>query len=547
MRTRRPEGTACESPESVAAHSESANDWCGRGDALADRTEFEEAIASYRRALQLDPAYSLALLNLGVALQQLFRHEEALNCYQKVLALEVDHPRALANQGIALLALSRLAEARTSLAHALAADPANPEAHFNLGFVLHEMGNHAEALASYERALEIRPDDPATLSNRGIVLQYLRQYDEALASYDRALSIDPNSVEAQSNRGSVLQDLGRYEEALAGYARAQAIQPDYPDAHWNESLCRLRLGDFEGGWQKYEWRWKSGQKGQQRDFAQALWLGQLPLDGKTIFLHAEQGVGDTLQFCRYAQNVAALGARVILEVQPPLREVLADLKGVHRLVVQGERLPEFDYHCPLLSLPLAFATQIQTIPATHAYLRSDPARVARWQRVLGARTMPRVGLIWSGRPDQMNDHNRSIPLAEFATLLDCGVQLVGLQKDIRAADQDFLDAHSEILSFAEDFAETAALIELMDVVVSVDTSIAHLAGALGKPVWLLLPRNPEWRWLLGREDSPWYPSARLFRQKTMGDWGDVIAAVREALDSEDGIRPPDVVKAVQGD
>ena len=514
--------------------AQAAQAWNDRGNALADLKQFEQAVTSYRQALAIEPEFAEALFNLGFALQELERHEEALACYDQLLRVQPDHPKALSNRGIALLALNRNEEALASHLRALAADPANPDAHFNLGFVFHELNRHEEALASYVQALAIKPDHPAALSNRGMVLEYLGRHEHALISYDRALAIEPDSVEALSNRGSALQNLERHDEALASYAGAQAIQPAHADAHWNESLCRLMLGDFEGGWRKYEWGWKNGQRGRQREFSQPLWLGQEPLAGKTILLHAEQGLGDTLQFCRYASRVAALGARVVLEVQHPLKTVLANLEGVHQVLAKGEALPAFDYHCPLLSLPLAFATRLDTIPAQRAYIRSDSHRVNRWRGILGAKAQPLVGLVWSGRSEHQKDHNRSIPLSRMVDLPTSKVRFVSLQKEVRNEDRKVLDERGDILDFSnelEDFADTAALIELMDLVVCIDTSVAHLAGAMGKPVWVLLAKNPDWRWLLNRKDSPWYPSARLFRQQTIGDWTSTIRAVAAELEA----------------
>lgn len=529
MQTGHSNGSTPDSPDPAKAGAASAREWIERGDAATDLAQFDSAVDCYRQALECDPTSVKTLLNLGYALQALSRYAESLACYGQLLAIEPGNAKAFASRGVALLSIGRLTEALDSCEQALAADPGNPEAYFNAGFVLQELGRHADALTRYEQALAIRPDYPAALSNRGMSLQFLGRHDDALACFERTLAIDPESVEALANRGAALQDLGRYEDALASYDLAQRLRPDYADAHWNESLCRLRIGDFARGWQKYEWRWRTGHLGPMREFAQPLWLGETPIAGRTLLLHAEQGIGDTLQFCRYATRAAALGARVLLEVQPPLKSLLADLQGVSLLLARGEDLPPFDCHCPLLSLPLAFSKRMETIPSMPAYLRADPARVARWRGVLAPRSGLRVGLIWSGRADQPDDRNRSIPLAELLPLATAGTQLVGLQKDVRPADRVVLNERSDIRHFGEDFAETAALVELMDVVVSVDTSIAHLAGALGKPVWLLLPRNPDWRWLLGRDDSPWYPSARLFRQQSAGRWAPVIDEVARQL------------------
>ena len=509
--------------------------YCDRGNALMDSGRYDEALEWYRRGLSLEPGHVDTLLNFGFALLQLDRHEEARGCYEQVLAIHPTHFKALSSCGFSFLASNKSQEALSCYQQAIAADPLNPVAHFNLGFALQESGLHNEALTAYDQALAIKPEYPEVLSNRGTTLECLSRPEEALASYDSALRIQPEATETLINRGSALQSLGRIDEALECYAQVHLTRPDHADAHWNESLCRLKTGDFERGWQNYEWGWKNGQRGNLRKFAEPLWLGVEPLCGKTILLHAEQGLGDTLQFCRYVNLVTSLGARVILEVQPPLKAILADLEGVHVVIVKGSVLPTFDYHCPLLSLPLAFSTTPHTIPAPVPYIRSNPDLVGRWKKRLGATRRPRVGLVWSGRPDHLNDHNRSIPLSQLTALISSPAQFVSLQKEVRRADQHVLDERGDILSFHDDFAnfaDTAALIELMDIVVTVDTSVAHLAGAMGKSVWVLLPANVDWRWMLEREDSPWYPSARLFRQQTVGDWTGVIESAANALQAQ---------------
>ena len=293
----------------------------------------------------------------------------------------------------------------------------------------------------------------------------------------------------------------------------------------------LLAGDFSTGWREHEWRLKSHPE-LQRAFVQPLWLGDTPLAGKTILLHAEQGLGDTLQFCRYAPLVAAQGARVVLEVQTPLVELLRDLAGIASVVARGEPLPAFDLHCPLLSLPLAFGTTLDTIPAHIPYLHAPSERMAAWQARLGATTRPRIGLVWSGNAGHKRDRARSIPLYALMPLFDLDAAFVSLQKEVRAADAAVLQQTAKIIDVSpalETFADTAALIAQLDLVIAVDTSVAHLTGALGKPLWLLLPAAPDWRWLTARDDSPWYPTARLFRQTDTRVWGPVVARMRAAL------------------
>ena len=499
-----------------------------------------EALRSFERALALKPDHAEAYNNRGNALRDLKRPAEALRSYEQALALKPDLAEAYYNRGVALSDLKRHAEALTDYERAIALRPDYAEAHNNRGIALGALKRHADALQSYERALLLKPDYAEGYSNRGNALRDLKRPAEALRSYECALALKPNYAEAYNNRGNALGDLKRPEEALRSYERAIALKPDYASAHWNLALCRLLLGDFMLGWQGYEWRLKQGQHAdQERDFVQPLWLGAQALKNKTILLYSEQGLGDTLQFCRYATEVAALGANVLLKVQPSLVQLLADLEGVTQVLQEDSPLPAFDYHCPLMSLPLAFKTDLHSIPSRIPYIRSDAARVAAWREKLGPRSKPRVGLVWRGSATHENDHNRSMALSEILPLICDWAEWVSLQKDVAEFDAPLLASRADVRRFGgdlENFADTAALLELMDVVVTVDTSVAHLAGAMGKAVCILLPFNPDWRWLLAREDSVWYPSARLFRQPAIGDWTTPIRRLREELETRFHVR-----------
>jgi Tfp pilus assembly protein PilF len=438
------------------------------------------------------------------------------------------------DDAVALHKAGRLAEAEAAYQRILAGDPAHAEALIFLGVIANQRGRHHDALRLIDRALEANPRSAIALVNRGVVLLALQRPEEALESFDHALEIRPDYAEAVAKRGNALRSLRRPREALLCYEKARTLRPDYDEARWSESMCRLLMGDFENGWRQYEWRWK--QRDYQRDrreFSQPLWLGEQEVAGRTILLHAEQGFGDTIQFCRYATLLATRGARVILEVQPPLKSLLARLSGPAVVLGAGEALPDFDLHCPLMSLPLACGTTLETVPAAECYLTADRERVAVWSARLGSTARPRVGLVWSGNRAHGNDYARSIALAELLERLDgSGAAFVSLQKDVRPHDRATLAVRPDVLHCGDelrDFDDTAALIESMDLVISVDTSVAHLAGALGKPVWVLLPYAPDWRWLLEREDSPWYPTARLFRQARSGDWDGVLSAVTGAL------------------
>jgi tetratricopeptide (TPR) repeat protein len=551
----------------LAIRPDHADTLCNRGKALGDLKRFEEALASYEAALAIRPRDAEALFSCALILKERSRFDAALTYLDKVLAIAPQHGDALNVRGNTLKALGRFADALASYDRALVVRPGFAEALSNRGVVLHEMKRFAEALASYDRAIAARPDYVEALSNRGATLQALRRFAEALASYDRALAVKPDHAEALYNRGHTLLELGRldealasydgalagrpdyaeafsnrgyvlhkmkrFDEALASYDRALAVQPDFADARHNEALCRLLVGDFGRGWEQYEARWETAQlAAMKRNFPQPRWRGSHDLAGKTILLHAEQGLGDTIQFCRYVPCVAERGGRVVLEVQRPLHVLMRTLAGAAQIVSTGDPLPDFDVHCPLLSLPLAFGTDIETIPSATPYLYAPSSAVMDWERRLGAKRGPRIGLAWAGNPGHKNDQNRSIGLGPFMPLLDIDATFVSLQKDVRAADAAVLNGRRDLVHFGDalaNFSDTAALMSTLDLVISVDTSVAHLAGALGKPVWVLLPFVPDWRWLLDRETSPWYPTARLFRQDGTRTWDTAIARVHEAL------------------
>lgn len=512
------------------------------GVAAVQKRRLDIALDLLSRATRLKPRHAMAHTYRGAALLLLNRCDEALHSLDRALALKRDDITTLNIHACVLGNLNRHEASLASCDAALIIKPDFVEALINRGNALARLKRPQEALDSFEQVLRIQPDFVEVINNCGNVLKQLQRFEPALQRYDQALKIRPDYAEAAFNRGVTLAELLRAREAAASYERALQIYPHYVQAHYNLAFTWLQLGQFARGWQEYEWRWQESlQVRKKPNFTQPLWLGKPSLKGKTILLHAEGGLGDTLQFCRYASLVAARGARVLLQVQAPLVKLLATLDGAHRVIAQGARLPAFDTHCALMSLPLAFGTRLNTIPAALPYLYSDPARVAVWRKRLDAAVNKsqaprsrrrRIGLVWSGNPAHRNDGNRSLALAEVLPLLDQRAEWVSLQRDVRESDAPLLAQHPSLHHFGarlKDFADTAALIELMDLVISVDTSVAHLAGAMGKPLWLLLPFNPDWRWLLRRRDSPWYPSARLFRQSAIGDWASVIAKVGQAL------------------
>ncbi|HSY29201.1 MAG TPA: tetratricopeptide repeat protein [Burkholderiaceae bacterium] len=505
---------------------------CHRASVLAELVRFDEALDSYHLAILSQPDFSDAFNGRAIVLAKLGRHDEALPQYDKALQINPDFAEAHFNRANSYFAQNRPDEALVDYDKAIEIRPDFAEAFDNRGCALEKLGRLEEALSSHETALRFRPGFAVALNNRGNILCKLNRFEEALSSFDKAIAINPGFFQAVNNRSLALCDLLRHDEALNGFRRAHEIAPGDPDVHFHIGLCHLLLGDYESGWKEHEWRWKRKKSIGNRNFSAPLWLGQETLAEKTILLHAEQGFGDTIQFCRYVQAVASLGATVLLEVPAALRSLLSKLDGVTQLICRTEPLPAFDYHCPLMSLPLAMNTRLDSIPNESPYLTADPNLVSVWSERLGKRTGLRVGLAWSGRIDYANDYRRSMPLSAMSGILNEGAQFISLQQEVRAEDWPALYRHVEIAHFGKhlvDFSETAALIGNMDLVISVDTCIAHLAGAMGKPVWIPLSYKPDWRWLLHRSDSPWYPAAKLFRQSMMGDWNSVIAKMRDRL------------------
>jgi tetratricopeptide (TPR) repeat protein len=554
----------------VAGHEQASN---LRGITLMALRRLPEALTSFARAVALRPDFADALYNQGTALLGLGHNAAAVESFDRALALRPDHADALLNRGNALLGLERLEDGLASYRAAQALMPDHRELNINIGTALQALGRHAEALASFEAALVLAPDLPGAHNGRGNALIALDRTEEAVAAYVRAVALDPLHAEACYNRANALMKLDRLEDALASYdrglalragfgdawvnrgvclhrlrrpaeaaedfARAQAADPAHAQAHWNESLSRLTLGDFATGWRKYEWRWAMPEmQSTRRLFDAPLWLGETPLDGRTLLVHVEQGFGDTLQFCRYLTLLSA-EAQIVFVVQPALVRLMRSLPRAVTLVSLGDTVPSFDLQCPLLSLPLACGTTLDTIPAPVPYLHAEPAAVAPWRQRLAALPGKRVGLCWAGdpRPHQPDataiDRRRSIPLAAFAPLGGVpGISLVSLQKGAASVQARMTPPAMSLHDWTDaldDFADTAALVAALDLVITADTAVAHLAGALGKPVWILNRYEACWRWLMERTDSPWYPSARLFHQAEPGDWDSVIADVVAAL------------------
>src|SRR5664280_1472786 len=508
------------------------------GLAKAQDGHMGEAHRLMAAALKINPKATDAWMNFANVLHALKRDGEALDALDKALALQPGNLDALHNRGNALLALGRPQDALTCFEQVLAGNPRHADALLNRGSAHAALGRNDQALADFDAALALMPGHPAALYNRGNALAALGRYEEALAAFDRALAAAPNHVNAWNNRGRALQSLNRHADALESFDRAIALQKDYADAHFNRALSLLTLGDLGSGFEQYEWRWKrTGMTDTRRGYGKPLWLGEYPLARKTILLHAEQGLGDAIQFARYAPLLARAGARVVLEVQPELKTLLADLEGVASCHARGETLPAYDVHCPLGSLPLALKTEPGNIPADIPYLRVDEAHLAKWRARIEALPGKRVALAWAGNVSHANDRNRSIDLALLEPLLaqggvSGGVSFLSIQRELRGNDAELLARHGNVSHLGgelSDMADTAAVAALADLTISVDTSVVHLAGSLGRPVWVMLPFAPDWRWTLSGEHCPWYPQARLFRQSALGDWPSTIATLRAAL------------------
>ena len=529
--------------------------------------QFDEAERLYRAVLALNPADHNALTNLGTVALQRGRLAEGVAFIEASLKIKPDQANAINNRGNALLSLGRLDEALEAFGRAIELDPKNAEAHSNRAVVLSALDRRAEAVPCYERALELRPDFLDAMNGLGITLQELGRAEESLAVNDRALAIAPQSWQLHYNRGNALRALnrpaealeaydrglaiapptaavlanravallalGRYDDALAGCEAAIALDPDYVDAQWNRSLLLLMKGEYAEGWRRYEWRWRQAQYkgGEVQDGVR--WLGQPPLQsGSRILMFYEQGLGDTIQMLRYAGVAADQGAWVGAVTPPALKELVATTRGVAESLIGGEPVA-YHFWIPMMSLPMAFGTTLETVPNEVPYIFTPAAAKATWAQRLGPRRRPRVGLVWSGTATHGNDANRSLPLARLAHLLDADADFVSLQIEYRDADQAFLKADGRILDLSgeiKSFTDTAGLIEALDLVVAVDTSVAHLAGALGKPLLILLAFVPDFRWGLTEDTTPWYPSAKLLRQPGIGDWDPVVAAARVEID-----------------
>jgi tetratricopeptide (TPR) repeat protein len=534
----------------------------------AKAQDYDHAVEWIARAIRQDPKPEY-LSSLGTTLQQQGRLEAALQVFDKAVQLRPDDGKGWINLGKILEDLNRPTDALLSFQHVLKLNPNDWESAIRCAILLQRLERLEEALAYFDLCNTLNPNHALILQARGLCLRGLKRYEDYLADSQRSHALDPANVDTQNNIGDAFKLLGRHDQALPWFDLALAARPQFTlalmgkafaliqvhrfkeaaaiyldlkkmkledvEAEWNLAFVNMVTGNFEDGWRGREARWNSVVRSTiYPNFTQPMWLGEPSIEGKTVLVHVDEGLGDTIQFARYLPMVAVRGARVVLVVPDALYPLLCGFPGVSQcLALSSGRPPPFDFHCPICSLPLAFKTRLDTIPPPVSYLPAPlESRVQAWERRLGPRNRLRVGLVWSGNPKHANDRNRSMPLRELTRILDLDATFVSLQKDPRPDDKAFLLERAGVIDLTADltdFVETAALVSCLDLVITVDTSVAHLAAALGRPTWILLPWTPDYRWLLDREDSPWYPTVRLFRQDKTRDYGGVIDRVRNEL------------------
>jgi tetratricopeptide (TPR) repeat protein len=489
------------------------------------------------RSIRINPHFAPAHLNLGFALTALNRPKEALARYDEAITRAPDLVDAHYNRGILLKDTGQPLAALVSFDQALALRPDDPEALNSRGLALDALKRHPEALETFNQALFLRRNFPEALANRGNTLNWLHRPDEALESFDRALAIRPDFAETWCNRGDTLHEQSRFRDALTSFDKAIALKQNFAEAHYGRSLTLLMMGRYADGFREHEWRKQRIGADRKRAFSQPLWLGKPNLAGRTLFIYPELFLGDMIQFCRYAMVATAQGAKVILAVPHPLLALLRDLGPGVTVIEESARSERFDFHCPLLSLPLAFGTTPETVPAPIPYLQADPRRVEEWRNIIGSDGL-KIGICWQGSANR-TDLDRSFPLTAFAPLAGLpGVRLISLQTGFGVEQLPHLPAvehfNDTLDAGYRPFVETAAMMANLDLVITTDTSIAHLAGALGRPTWIVLRHVPDWRWGPTGDTTPWYPTARLFRNQARNDWNGLFGEIASAVRTRNG-------------
>ena len=515
-------------PDHVAAHQ-------NRAISLHELKRYGDALAGFDKAIQLRPDNAQAHYNKGRTFGEMKQFEEALQSFERAIALQPGYAEAYVNRGNALVALNRLEDALASYDRALSLNPGNAEVHYNLGNVLAKLNWQNDALASYDKALSLKPDNAEAHHNRGMALAELDRPDDAVASFDKAISLKADSAEAHYHRGSALREIERFDEAIASYDRAISLKPGYSEALLNKACTFLLQGRFEPGLSLFENRGSLSDIQSYRDYHKPVWLKNQELSGKSVLIYHELFLGDMIQFCRYAKLMEAEGATVHLSAQDCLHDLLMSLSPGIKLVAEKSKPSDFDYHISLLSLPLAFKTTERTIPAQVPYLFADNERIEKWKRKIGGHGF-KIGICWQGSKLSTNN-GRSFPLSEFCNISQFpGVRLISLQKHDGLEQLAEMPTGMRVETLGGDFdagaqafLDTAAVMKNMDLVITCDTAIAHLAGALAIPTWVVLRRVPDWRWLMERSDSPWYPAMRLFRQQERKNWRSAFVQLESAL------------------
>ena len=511
--------------QAIAVKPDYPEAYNARGNILLRLMRYDDAVASFDKAIELKPDYPQPYNSRGNALQALRRFEEAVESFETAIALKADYAAAYCNRGNAFRSLKRFENAIESYEKAIILRPDYVDAYNNRGVALRRLNRFDEALQNFESGIALLPDHAGLHNNRGNALLSLTRLEDAIESFDTAIALSPHYPDVYDNRGVALKELNRFDEAMESFGKALALKPDHHGAIYNRALVHLLMGRFEIGWRDYEAR-----KNTLRSWGKPLWLGETDISGKTILVDWEQGFGDVIQMCRYIRPLEDAGARVLFLPYKELRTLMQGLNADAHIVDLDSEIPQFDLHCPIMSLPLAFKTEIGSIPSA-SYITADEEKVAVWRHRLGRKTKFRIGVVWKGNVFPGKD--RSIELERFQRLFNPCLEFISLQKEVTDAERSLLDRAGVLHAgdaFA-DFSDTAALCVLMDLVISIDTSVAHLAGALGVPAWVLLTWAPDWRWLLDREDSPWYPSMRLFRQKARGDWNGVLERLELELEA----------------
>lgn len=454
------------------------------------------------------------------------RLNEAAQGYNQVLKLSPGHADALHLLGLVMRAAGRIDDAVRLIEQAVAARPHWPDAFYNLGNALAALGRAPDAIKAYNTAIEQQPENPLFHYNLGNLKRATNDYKGAVLAFRRAVEADPNHMQSWHNLANVLRETGENRLAINIYRKVLSLDPDLAEAHYNLGLALMSVGELVQGFREYEWRWKVASfPSPRRNYDQPLWKGEL-LKGKTLLVHAEQGMGDTLQFCRYVPLLQRFGGRVLFGCAAPQMGLLSRLPGVSNVIdADGQSLARFDYHVPLLSLPRIFGTKVETIPAAVPYLTPDPQLLAKWRKIIGKQGL-KIGLNWAGNPKHGNDVNRSMALRDLLAMpMAPGVRFFSLQKDEAAGQLHQLgltDTVPDLGAQINDFDELAAAISALDLVITVDSAPAHMAGALGKPVWVFLPTSSDWRWMEKIDRSPWYPTMRLFRQDRQGSWAEPV-------------------------